>query len=52
LRVALDGGADQETMHDRRGKPSYGQAQKFNVLHFICETASAASLMRFLEATS
>jgi hypothetical protein len=41
LRVALDGGADQETMHDRRGKPSYGQAQKFNVLHFICETANA-----------
>jgi hypothetical protein len=22
-----------------RGKPGHGQAQKFNVLHFICETA-------------
>jgi hypothetical protein len=41
LRVALDGSADHETMHDRRGKPSHGQAQKFNVLHFICETALA-----------
>jgi len=32
-------GSDHETMHDRRGKPSHGQDQKFNVLHFICETA-------------
>jgi hypothetical protein len=26
-------------MHDRRGKPSRHRTQKFNVLHFICETA-------------
>jgi len=40
LRVALDGSIHHETMNDRRGRPSYRRAQEFNVLHFICETAS------------